>query len=340
MPITVLRRPMLRDEPTTVCTSVVSVVSRLSTSPVCVVSKNSGLCSHHVRVDGVAQVGGDALAQPADHVEARRREHAQRRAHAEQRQEVPAQRHHALAGVGGDQALVDQRLQRQREGQRAHRRQHQEQQRPARCGRGRAAGRAAGRTASAAIGPRRGRLLGHGQESMRRRRPQPLRPERSRRPSVRPEPTRPLWSNLGATLARASCAIIDPMFDPAAEPRWMRRCTALALRLGFLPSLAALSLLLVLGVLGLTQAAVLIIGQGPRPLALLVAGAMALAAVALSGGLAAAADVPAGRRAPASQRQCHQGRPDRRAQPPPFHAGGRARMGALPALCRRRRACC
>ncbi|RPH79146.1 MAG: hypothetical protein EHM77_06200 [Planctomycetaceae bacterium] len=66
------------------------------------------------------------------------------------------------------------------------------------------------------------------------------------------------------------------MFDPAAEPRWMRRCTALALRLGFLPSLAGLSLLLVLGVLGLTQAAVLIIDQGPRPLALLVAGTMAL----------------------------------------------------------------
>jgi diguanylate cyclase (GGDEF)-like protein len=66
------------------------------------------------------------------------------------------------------------------------------------------------------------------------------------------------------------------MFDPAAEPRWMRRCTALALRLGFAPSLAGLSLLLVLGVLGLTQAAVLIIDQGPRPLALLVAGAMAL----------------------------------------------------------------
>lgn len=66
------------------------------------------------------------------------------------------------------------------------------------------------------------------------------------------------------------------MFDPAAEPRWMRRCTALALRLGFLPSLAGLSLLLVLGVLGLTQAAVWIVGQGPKPLALLVAGAMSL----------------------------------------------------------------
>ena len=43
-PITALRRPMLRDEPTTVCTTVVSVVRRESTSPVCVVSKNSGLC--------------------------------------------------------------------------------------------------------------------------------------------------------------------------------------------------------------------------------------------------------------------------------------------------------
>ena len=43
-PITVLRRPRLSEEPTTVCTSVVSVVRRLSTSPVWVVSKNSGLC--------------------------------------------------------------------------------------------------------------------------------------------------------------------------------------------------------------------------------------------------------------------------------------------------------
>ena len=43
MPITALRRPIDRLEPTTVCTSVVSVVRRDSTSPVCVVSKNSGL---------------------------------------------------------------------------------------------------------------------------------------------------------------------------------------------------------------------------------------------------------------------------------------------------------
>ena len=66
------------------------------------------------------------------------------------------------------------------------------------------------------------------------------------------------------------------MFDPAAEPRWMRRITALALRLGFLPSLAGLSLLLVLGVLGLTQAALWLSGQSPKPMALLIAGSMAL----------------------------------------------------------------
>jgi len=44
MPSTALRRPIDRLEPTTVCTSVVSVVRRDSTSPVWVLSKNSGLC--------------------------------------------------------------------------------------------------------------------------------------------------------------------------------------------------------------------------------------------------------------------------------------------------------
>ena len=43
-PITALRRPIDKDEPTTVCTSVVSTVRRDSTSPVWVVSKNCGLC--------------------------------------------------------------------------------------------------------------------------------------------------------------------------------------------------------------------------------------------------------------------------------------------------------
>jgi len=43
MPITALRSPIDSDEPTTVCTRVVSAVSRESTSPVCVLSKNWGL---------------------------------------------------------------------------------------------------------------------------------------------------------------------------------------------------------------------------------------------------------------------------------------------------------
>ena len=41
--MTPLRRPSESDEPTTVCTSVVSVVRRETTSPVWVVSKKAGL---------------------------------------------------------------------------------------------------------------------------------------------------------------------------------------------------------------------------------------------------------------------------------------------------------
>jgi hypothetical protein len=86
-----------------------------------------GALLEHVGVDSVAQVGGDTLAEPSDHVEAPGREHAQRDADAEQREEVAAQRHDALARIGGDQALVDQRLQRDRQCQRGQRGEHQEQ---------------------------------------------------------------------------------------------------------------------------------------------------------------------------------------------------------------------
>ena len=88
-----------------------------------------GALAHDVGVDGVAQVGGDALAEPAHHVEARGREHAQGGADCEQRQEMFAQRHHPLARVGGDEPLVDQRAQRHREHQRADSGQHEEQAR-------------------------------------------------------------------------------------------------------------------------------------------------------------------------------------------------------------------
>ena len=156
MPITALRRPIDRLEPTTVWTNVVSVVRRDSTSPVWVVSKNSGLCVHDVRVDGVAQVGGDPLAEPAHHVEARGREDAQRHADAEQGEEMLAQRHHAGARVGGDEALVDQAAQRHRKDQRAGRRPAPGT-RPARTiGRGTGAGRAAGRRATRRSLGRRG----------------------------------------------------------------------------------------------------------------------------------------------------------------------------------------
>jgi hypothetical protein len=122
-----LRRPSENEEPTTVCTSVVSVVRRDSTSPVCVLSKNSGLCLQHVGVDRAAQVGGDALAQPADRGRSGRPRTAQRHRHAEQLEEVAAQRHQPLAVAGFDQPLVDQAAQRDREDQGGRGRQDEEQ---------------------------------------------------------------------------------------------------------------------------------------------------------------------------------------------------------------------
>ena len=82
---------------------------------------------HHVRIDGVAQVCGDAFAEPGDHVEARGREHAERRADGKQLEEMFAQGHHPLAGVGSDEALVDQGLERDGKDERAHRSEHEEQ---------------------------------------------------------------------------------------------------------------------------------------------------------------------------------------------------------------------
>ncbi len=129
MPMTVLRRPIDRLEPTTVWTSVVSVVRRDSTSPVCVDLEELRALADDVGIDRVAQVGGDALAEPAHHVEARGREDAERDADREQGEEMLAQRHHPRGRIGGDEALVDQRLERDRKDQRADRGQHEEQPR-------------------------------------------------------------------------------------------------------------------------------------------------------------------------------------------------------------------
>lgn len=73
------------------------------------------------------------------------------------------------------------------------------------------------------------------------------------------------------------------MFDPAAEPRWISRASALALRLGFLPSLAGLSAVLVLAVLALTQIVTVLLGLGTRPAALLGAGVCAVLAAPFLG---------------------------------------------------------
>jgi hypothetical protein len=101
-----------------------------------------------VRVDGVAQVGGDALAEPAHHVEARRRKDAERDADREEGEEVLAQRHHARARVGGDESLVDQRLQRDRKDQRADGGEDEERAPRRRRAPGRGRTKGAGRRAS------------------------------------------------------------------------------------------------------------------------------------------------------------------------------------------------
>jgi hypothetical protein len=74
---------------------------------------------HQVGVDRVAQICGDALADPGDHVDAARREHAQRNADREQREEVIAHGHHTLRRIGCDEPAIDQRAQRPRKRERA-----------------------------------------------------------------------------------------------------------------------------------------------------------------------------------------------------------------------------
>ena len=127
----------------------------------------------HVGIDRVAQVGRDALAQPAHHVEARRREQAQRHGDGEQRQEVVAQRHQLLALVGGDSSRRRSGRAAPREHQRADRRHHQEQpgQRDAPAvgaDEGQQAGQRAGRCGRQRV--RRDRSVGIGAQSMRRSR--------------------------------------------------------------------------------------------------------------------------------------------------------------------------
>ena len=111
-----------------------------------------GALPQHMRIDRVAQVGGDALAEPADACRsAPPRTAPSATPTPNSADEMVAQRQQPLAGAGRSAAPSSppsiSAAQRQREHQRRRRRQHQEQQRPARCGRGRAAGRAAAPTA-------------------------------------------------------------------------------------------------------------------------------------------------------------------------------------------------
>ncbi len=69
--MTALRSPIDSDEPTTVCTSVVSVVRREHFAGLRGFKKLRALLQH-MGVHGIAQVGSDALAQPAHQVKAPR----------------------------------------------------------------------------------------------------------------------------------------------------------------------------------------------------------------------------------------------------------------------------
>jgi len=110
---------------------VVSVVSRDSTSPVFSVSKNCGLCCSTGAYTALAQVGGHAVAEPADHEEARSREDAERYRDGEQQAEVVANRDELAGDVPAwrRQALVDEEPHGIRERERRAGRQQQEQQR-------------------------------------------------------------------------------------------------------------------------------------------------------------------------------------------------------------------
>ena len=77
------------------------------------ISKNCRALRQHVGVDGAAQVGRHALADPGHHEEARGGEDAERGRHDEERAEVAADRDQLLAdsaAVGKRQPVVDEQL--------------------------------------------------------------------------------------------------------------------------------------------------------------------------------------------------------------------------------------
>ena len=85
----------------------------------------------HVAVDGVAQVSGDPLAQPADHVEAPCGQHAQRRGQQKKIHKMAPYRSRLSPAASRRNTAVDQAAQCQREGQRGGRCGQQKEQRHA-----------------------------------------------------------------------------------------------------------------------------------------------------------------------------------------------------------------
>ena len=68
-------------------------------------------------VHRIAQVGGDSLAKPADHVKTGCRKHAKRHRHSKQRSKMLPQCHHLRAAVNLHQSAINQAAQRQGKGE-------------------------------------------------------------------------------------------------------------------------------------------------------------------------------------------------------------------------------
>ncbi len=98
MVMTMLRRVKEAEEPTTICTSVVSALRRESSSPVRVRSKNSGRQAQYVTEHLAAHVGDHALTDPGHKVIPARRGKAHDDHDGKQAQKIAAHlrraRHH------------------------------------------------------------------------------------------------------------------------------------------------------------------------------------------------------------------------------------------------------
>ena len=112
--VTALRAATEAEEPITVWISVVSAVSRDSTSPVRVTSKKDGVKRDDVVEHRLAHIGDDALAGPGHEIVAHRRGHAHDARDRQERQKILRD----AGGLRGAETVIDQAAPGQRQDQR------------------------------------------------------------------------------------------------------------------------------------------------------------------------------------------------------------------------------